>query len=612
MGARQRSVRRARVNGPVRAAAPIAVANNGIPLCARCEKRHLGECWRRMGACLGCGSMEHKIRDYSKRSDQVRAEGREGWSTTPRGRGQARGGNGAGRGYGAQGRGAGQAEARQLALAYASSRREEDDAPDVITGTFFICELPYIELIDEGSTHSYIACNRIEIVGVEFETIENEMTVLSLLGQSVKVSKLFRNVPLVVQGVTFLVDLMELPFGEFELILGMDWLTSHQATLDCAAKRMVLRTMEGDEVVVIRERRDYLSNVISALRAEKLVRKGCEAYLAYISDLESKSFTVRDLKIVKEFPDMFLEELSGLPPNREVEFGIELLPGTTPVSIAPYRMALKELVELKAQVQELLDHGFIKPSVSPWGAPVLFVKNKDGSLRVCINYRQINKLTIKNKYPLPRIDDLFDQLRGASVFLKIDLRLGYHQLRVKEANIHKIAFRTRYGHYEFLVMPFGLMNAPATFMDLMNWVLQPYLDQFVVVFTDDILVYSRTEDDHDAHLRIFPLRELELTLEKWKRCWIGNDLRRCQKFRVFLSLVGYYRRFVEGFSLIVAPLTKLLSEGVSFVWTDKQQESLEKLKKILTEAPVLIQPKHGKEFIVYSDPSHVGLGCVLM
>ncbi len=157
-------------------------------------------------------------------------------------------------------------------------------------------------------------------------------------------------------------------------------------------------------------------------------------------------------------------------------------------------------MELKAQIQELLDRGFIYPSVSPWEALVLFVKKNDGSMRMCIDYRQLNKLTIKNKYPLPRIDDLFDQFQGASIFSIIDLRSGYHQLRVKEADVHKTVFKTCYGHYEFLVMPFGLTNVPKGFMDLMNRVFQPYLDQFVVVFIDDILVYSKTEDENDEHL----------------------------------------------------------------------------------------------------------------
>ncbi|KAH9290915.1 hypothetical protein KI387_035032, partial [Taxus chinensis] len=184
--------------------------------------------------------------------------------------------------------------------------------------------------------------------------------------------------------------------------------------------------------------------------------------------------------LLRDFRDVFPEELPGLPPKREFDFAIEIKPGTEPISKAPYRMTTIELVELKAQLQELLTKGLIRPSVSPWGVPVIFVKKKDGTLRLCIDYRMLNKATIKNRYPLPRIDDLFDQMRGASVYSKIDLRLGYHQLRIKEEDIHKTTFRTRYGHYEFTVLPFGLTNAPAAFMNLMNNIFQEYLDKFVL------------------------------------------------------------------------------------------------------------------------------------
>ena len=200
---------------------------------------------------------------------------------------------------------------------------------------------------------------------------------------------------------------------------------------------------------------------------------------------------LENILVVKDFPDVFPEELLGIPPVREVHLSIEILPGTTPTSRAPYKMAPTELKKLKIQLQELLDKGFIRPSVSLWGAPVLFVKKKDGTIRMCIDYWQINKVTVKNKYPLPIIEDLFDQLKGAGVFSKIDLRLGYYQLRVKDVDVPKTTFKTRYGHSEFLVMPFGFTNAPTSFMDLMNRVFRPYLDQFVMVFIDDILVYSR-------------------------------------------------------------------------------------------------------------------------
>ena len=203
------------------------------------------------------------------------------------------------------------------------------------------------------------------------------------------------------------------------------------------------------------------------------------------------------MPVISEFVDIFPDELPSLPPHREVEFGIDLVPGATPISKAPYRLSPAELKELKQQLQELTESGFIRPSTSPWGAPVLFVKKKDGSLRMCIDYRMLNSVTIKNKYPLPRIDDLFDQLRGASVFSKIDLRSDYHQLRIRKQDVAKMAFHSRYGHYEFLVVPFGLTNAPVAFMDLMNMVFHPYLDQFVIVFIDDVLVYYCSKEEHE-------------------------------------------------------------------------------------------------------------------
>ena len=232
-----------------------------------------------------------------------------------------------------------------------------------------------------------------------------------------------------------------------------------------------------------------------------MISKGRDCYLAYVKDTSRDEPQLDDYPVVREFPEVFPKDLPGLPPPREVEFTIELIPGAEPISKAPYRMAPLELQELKEQLQELLDRGFIRPSVSPWGAPVLFVKKKDGSMRLCIDYRELNRITIRNRYPLPRIDDLFDQLQGAKFFSKIDLRSGYHQLRVREEDIPKIAFRTRYGHYEFLVMSFGLTDAPAVFMGMMNRDFSEYLDQFVIVFIDDILVYSKSKEEHEKHLR---------------------------------------------------------------------------------------------------------------
>ena len=223
----------------------------------------------------------------------------------------------------------------------------------------------------------------------------------------------------------------------------------------------------------------------------------CQGQLAgWLASLTLEDEVRPDLdlpRVVCEYEDVFPDELPGLPPQRVIDFGIELHLGTSLISMTPNRMAPVELQELRVQLQELLDKGFIRLSTSQWGAPVLFTKKMDKTLQLCIDYRQLNRVTVKNRYPLPRIDKLFDQLRGARVYSKIDLRTGSHQLRVRETDIPKTAFRTHYGHFKFTVMPFGLANAPTAFMNLMHRVFQPYLDQFVVVFVDDILIYSQSE-----------------------------------------------------------------------------------------------------------------------
>lgn len=207
------------------------------------------------------------------------------------------------------------------------------------------------------------------------------------------------------------------------------------------------------------------------------------------------------------------------------------MPGTEPISKTPYRMTAQELVELKIQLEELLKKGLIRPSVSPWGAPVIFVKKKDGSLRLCIDYRQLNKVTIKNRYPLPHIDDLFDRVKGARIFSKIDLKSGYHQLRIQEADIHKIAFRTKYGQYEFTVVPFGLTNTPSVFMSLMNGVFRTYLDTFVVVFLDDILVFSNSVEEHEQHL--------EQVLDCLRRNRLYANPEKCEFFKIEIFYLGH-------------------------------------------------------------------------
>ncbi|KAK1648343.1 hypothetical protein QYE76_066148 [Lolium multiflorum] len=355
-----------------------------------------------------------------------------------------------------------------------------------------------------------------------------------------------------------------------------------------------------------------------------------------------KEVKIEDIPVVNEFQDVFPKELPGMPPDREIEFTIDLIPGTAPIAQPPYKMGPKELVELKAQIDELEQKGFIQESVSPWGTPVIFVDKRDGGKRMCGDYRNLNNVTIKNKYPLPRIQDLFDQVQGAGVFSKIDLRSGYHQIKIKKEDVPKTAFVSRYGHHEYLVVPFGLTNAPAIFMNLMNKIFMKYLDKFVIVFIDDILIYSKDKEEHAKHLKIVLqiLREHQL-YAKFSKCkfWLDSveflghvitkegiavnpskvqsvlewkSPKNAKEIRGFLGMAGYYRRFIEGFSKIAGPMTKLLKKNTPFVWTDECETSFQTLKEKLTTAPVLAVPEPGKDYTVYCDASKNGLGCVLM
>ncbi|KAJ8899271.1 hypothetical protein K2173_017306 [Erythroxylum novogranatense] len=566
-----------------------SIVQNQRPPCEYCGKRHGGECWAVTGACLACGSFDHKIRNCPVVL----------WNPPHRGGGSGQRGRGRDRGRAGSSsmRPASQGSRPQSqARVYAMTRQEAQDSPDVVAGALIVYDLEAFALLDLGSTHSFIAPHLTCRLHCDRELLQYGLEVSTPLGSTTIIGE-------VCKGCLVKVD----------------------------QPRAVFRGIS--QAVPAR--------MISFMSALRLMQGGCEAYLAHIIDTRVEQ-SVQDILVVKEFRDVFPEELPGLPPDRKIKFTIDLVPSAAPISIPPYRMTPVELKELKTQLQELFEKGFIRPSVSPWGAPVLFVKKKDGTLRLCIDYRQLNRVTVKNEYPLPRIDDLLDQLQGAQVFTKLDLRSGYYQLKIAEADIPKSAFRSRYGHYEFLVMPFGLTNAPAAFMALMNKVFQPYLDRFVIVFIDDILVYSKSRKEHDEHLRVILqiMREKQL-YAKFSKCefWLdqvvflghivtGDGIlvdpkkveavmnweapRNVSEIRSFLGLAGYYRRFVEGFSLISAPLTKLLRKNVVFRWSEECQKSFEELKHRLTTAPVLTIPSGIGGYVVYSDASHQGLRCVLM
>ncbi|GJY10509.1 putative reverse transcriptase domain-containing protein [Tanacetum coccineum] len=327
-------------------------------------------------------------------------------------------------------------------------------------------------LFDSKADFSFISTEFAPLLNVRPSIVNPGYVIEVADGKKVEVDRIIRDCKLELGGSLFSINLIPLGHGSFDVIVGMDWLSQHKAVIVCHEKVVEIPVEDGR---ILRVHGERAVGITKALKSAK--------------EDEPK---LSDISVVREFVDVFPEDLSGLPPQGQVEFHIDLVPGVTLVA----------------------NH-------SPWGAPVLFVKKKDGSLRICIDYRELNKLTIKNRYPLPRIDDLFDQLQGSCYFSKIDLRSGYHQLHVHEDDIPKTAFQMRYGHFEFTVMPFGLTNAPAVFMDLMNRVYKPYLDKFIIVFIDDILIYSKMKEDHEVHLGLV----LEL-LRKEKLVWSWNWFRR--------------------------------------------------------------------------------------
>ncbi|GJZ07148.1 putative reverse transcriptase domain-containing protein [Tanacetum coccineum] len=476
--------------------------------------------------------------------------------------------------------------------------------PDnVVAGTFLLNNRYAYILFDTGADRSFVSTAFSSQIDITPSTLDHYYDVELADGRIIGLNTILKGCTLNFLNHPFNINLMPVELGSFDAIIGMDWLAKYQAVIVCTKK--IVRIPWGNETLIIHgvgsnQGNVTRLNIISCTKTQKYMQKGFPIFLAHVTvkEVEDKSEKKRleDVPIVQDFPKVFPEDLSGLPPTRQVEFQIDLVPGAAPVARAPYRLAPSEMKELSEQLKELSDKGFIRPSSSPWGASVLFVKKKDGSFRMCIDYRELNKLTVKNHYLLPRIDDLFDQLQGSSVYSKIDLRSGYHQLRVREEDIPKTAFRTRYGHYEFQVMPFGLTNAPAVFMDLMNRVCKPYLDKFVIVFIDDILIYSKNKQEHEEHLKlILELLKKEELYAKFSKC-----------------LAGYYRRFIEGFSKIAKPMTKLTQKKVKFEWGDKQEAAFQLLKQKLCSAPILALPEGSEDFIAYCDASKKGLGAVLM
>ncbi|KAJ9537987.1 hypothetical protein OSB04_030720 [Centaurea solstitialis] len=621
---------------------PRVVVKKEFPNCPKCGRHHLGECRMGSGTCFKCGQLGHFSKDCKVtmrlcfkcfRPGRVANEcPQSDGATQMSGVAPVK----------TESTGKKTEAPRTRARVFQLTAEEAKEEPDVLTDTFPVNSVPALVLFDSGASFvSYSFCkNFMHVKGRLDSPLEVEIA-----AKKYQLCKhVYRNNVIEIFGVKFKIDLILIPMREINVVVGVDWLSRNGGHIDCENERAVVRNPSGGELTIPSERRKKLPKLCTLAKARKHVLHGGHSFLAYVVDSreEARRKIVADVPVVHEYPDVFPDDLPGVPPERQVEFRIDLVSGAAPIAKAPYRLAPPEMQELSKQLEELLEKGFIRPSTSPWGAPILFVKKKDGSMRMCIDYRELNKLTVKNRYPLPRIDDLFDQLQGAAWFSKIDLRSGYHQLKVREEDMHKTAFRTRYGHFEFIVMRFGLTNAPATFMDLMNRVCRPMLDRSVIVFIDDILIYSKSKEEHVGHLReVLEVLRKEKLYAKFSKCdfwlqevqFLGHLVNRegikvdpakveavmkwetpktPTEVRSFLGLAGYYRWFIQDFSKIVVPLTKLTRKSERFVWGEEQEAAFDTLRRKLCEAPVLTLPEGVEDLIVYCDASYHGLGCVLM
>ncbi|KAK9136133.1 hypothetical protein Syun_015463 [Stephania yunnanensis] len=353
--------------------------------------------------------------------------------------------------------------------AHALAQPDSGATGQLIEGTLLIFGRRMHAMFDSGSTLSFLARRIVGLLGLVTQTLEPHLILSTAAEDKIYPNRICRDVMIEVEGHQLPADLRVLEYLEFDALLGMDWLASYHSRIDCYLKRIEFHIPGIPEFRLFGSATD-----LPITRGRLATAQEMEAFAAMVEPEVRTEVRIKDVSVVRDFVDVFPDDLPGLPPKRAVEFIIELLPGTQPIACRPYRMTPAEQEEVRRQLDELLEKGFIHPSMSPWGAPILFVKKKDGTMRMCIDYRKLNQVTVRNHYPLPRIDDLFDQLKGARFFSKIDLRSGYHQLRIRVEDIQKTAFSTRYGLFEFTVMPFGLTNAPAIFMDLMHRVMRSF------------------------------------------------------------------------------------------------------------------------------------------